>query len=390
MTVTLLGGSWSALDDELTTVLDAADLVVGPKALLAGYTGSARVIETTGPLAESTVDALAAAGSAVVVTTGDPGFFGDLRALRERGVAVLVRPGPTDVQRMAALLRRPWDDITVVSARGRDFRRAVNVCRARPAVAVLTAPGAGPAELAAQLSGWRRQIAVLEDLGGTEELSIVDLEAAGERTWREPNLVLCLAVAESVGLASWVACGEPVPPRGGWALGESAFATRAGVGTSPEVRAVALARLAPRPGSLVWDVCAGSGAIGIEAARLGAAVIAVEADPGLCVRIVANAAAHDVELRLADDEPLDRLPRPDSIFLADARPDLVRACAGAGADRVVVLVAELDRVTDTRRSLAGAGYQVDGCQFSTAALVPGHDSTTLAPAASAFLLWATR
>ncbi|MBM7772893.1 precorrin-6Y C5,15-methyltransferase (decarboxylating) [Actinokineospora baliensis] len=385
MTVTFLGGS--EFDSE---PVDSADLVVGPKAAVAGYAGSARVIETTAPLAESTVDALVAAKSAVVLVAGDPGFFGDLRTLRERGADVVVRPGLTDVQRLAALLRRPWDDITVVSAWGRDFRRAVNVCRARPAVAVLTAPGAGPAELAAQLSGWRRQIAVLEDIGGTERLSVVDAEQAREREWLEPNLVLCLAVPESAGRATWMAGGEPVPPRDGWALDDSAFASRTGVGTSPEVRAVALARLAPRPGSLLWDVCAGSGAVGVEAARLGAAVIAVEEDPGLCVRVVANASAHGVELRLADDEPLSGLPRPDSIFLGSARPDLVRACAGAGADRIVVRVAELDRITATRQALISAGYRVDGCHLATAVITAADGATTLEPAAGTFLLWASR
>ncbi|SER56118.1 precorrin-6y C5,15-methyltransferase (decarboxylating) subunit CbiE [Actinokineospora terrae] len=391
MTVTVLGGLAAAGQAVPGGALDAADLVVGPRALLAGYTGSARVIETAGPLTGAALDSLAAADAAVLLVAGDPGFFGDLRVLRERGVQVVVRPGITDVQRLAAMLRRPWDDITVVSAHGRDFRHAVNVCRARKAVAVLTAPGAGPAELARELRGWRRAIAVLEDVGGqAEKLSIVDVTEAERARWREPNLVLCLTSIDAVGAARWIAGGEPVPPPGGWALPASAFATREGLGVAPEISALALARLAPRPGALLWDVGAGSGAVGIEAARLGAAVIAVERDPGLCVRIVANAAAHEVDVRLADGEALTDLPRPDSIFLASARPDLVRACAAAGADRVVVLVREVDRLTETRQILVGACYEVDGCHLTTAALTPTADGTTLTPASATALIWATR
>ncbi|GAA4303916.1 hypothetical protein GCM10023148_58190 [Actinokineospora soli] len=62
----------------------------------------------------------------------------------------------SDLVRLAELAKRPWDEIAVVSAEGRDFRRAVNVRRARPDVAVRTAPGAGPAELARELVGWHR------------------------------------------------------------------------------------------------------------------------------------------------------------------------------------------------------------------------------------------
>jgi precorrin-6Y C5,15-methyltransferase (decarboxylating) len=68
----------------------------------------------------------------------------------------------------------------------------------------------------------------------------------------------------------------------------------------------------------VWDVAAVCGALGVEAARLGAAVISVENDPGLCVRIVANAKRHGVDVRLVDGqvpEALAGLPQPDAVFI---------------------------------------------------------------------------
>ena len=42
--------------------------------------------------------------------------------------------------------------------------------------------------------------------------------------------------------------------------------------TKAEVRALVLARLAPRIGTCVWDIGAGSGSVAIECARFGAAV----------------------------------------------------------------------------------------------------------------------
>lgn len=399
-TVTVVGVDGAVLPAGAEVALGKSQLVVGARSHLDAHGGHAERTLILGghTVEESILDALAdavrAEEAATVLVSGDAGFFGVLRALRARGLPVITWPSVSDLQRMAAMIKRPWDDLTVVSARGRDFHHAVNVCRARKSVAVLTAPGAGPAEIARELDGWRRNIAVLEDLGGPrEKLSIVDATEAVRRTWHEPNLVLCLTSLDAIGPDTWIAGGEPLPAADGWALDESAYQTRAGIGIAPEVRALALARLAPRPGALVWDVCAGSGALGIEAGKLGAAVVSIERDPALCIRIVANAGSHGVDLRLVDGDPpaaLTGLPRPDSVFVGTSRPEVVRACAGTGADRIVVLVPELDRLGDTRKTLADAGYAVDGCQLSSAALIELPTGVGVAPASSTFLLWGKR
>ncbi|CAM5236665.1 hypothetical protein SGLAM104S_05648 [Streptomyces glaucescens] len=81
----------------------------------------------------------------MVLASGDPGFFGIVRALAERfGTERLdVRAGVSSVAAAFARAGLPWDDAVVVSAHGREPRTAVNVCRAHPKVAVLTGPGAG-------------------------------------------------------------------------------------------------------------------------------------------------------------------------------------------------------------------------------------------------------
>jgi precorrin-6y C5,15-methyltransferase (decarboxylating) CbiE subunit len=154
--ITVVGTGVSAAPAE---ALAGAGLVVGGRRHLdavAVPVEAERVV--LGPLAPAldVIERHLDKGSRVVVlASGDPGFFGIVRVLAERfGAGALdVRPGVSSVAAAFARVGVPWDDAVVVSAHGRDLRTAVNVCRARPKVAVLTGPGAGPAELGAALGG---------------------------------------------------------------------------------------------------------------------------------------------------------------------------------------------------------------------------------------------
>lgn len=383
-TVTLIGLAGGQLPPGARQALTSARLVVGAAAALdAHVTARSRtgggpdgpcLLEVPGspglpPTALAALtNAVEAGEPAAVLVSGDPGYFGALRDLRNRGLPAECLPAVSPVQRAAALIQRPWDDVTVVSTT--EFRRAVNVCRARPAVGVMTTPDAGPAELAAALVGWGRTLVVVEGVGGPEEvLSIVDPAEAVARTWRAPNVVLCLTDLDRAGVAGWLAGGEPGPPAEGWALATEAYARGDELCGSAELRALALAKLAPRLGTLVWDVAAGAGAVGIEAGRMGAAVIAMENDAGQCVRLVANARRYGVDVRLVDGavpQVLTGLPQPDAVFLATARGDVVRTCAAVGASRIVIEVHELGSVGPARDALVDAGYSVDGRLLSVA------------------------
>lgn len=402
-TVTVIGLAGGDLPPGAGPALAGARLVVGADAALTRpFTCplvAKRTFEVPGApgLPSAALDALAAAVAAdepaVVLVTGDPECAAALRELRARGLPTECLPGVSPVARVASMIRRPWDDVCVVSAAEPWFDRAVNVCRARPAVGVLTTPARGPAELAEALHGWRRTLVVLTDVGGPDEqLSIVDSAEAAGRHWRSPNVVLCLGDLEHPGAASWLTGSVSGPD--GWALPADAFAHRAGVDTAPESRALALAKLAPRLGTLVWDVAAGAGEIGIEAARMGAAVLAVEDDAGLCVRLSANARRHGVDVRLVDG-PLPRaltgLPRPDAVHLATARGDVIRSCAAAGAGRIVIEVRELGSVGPARDALTDAGYAVDGRLLSSAPIQGlASGGASVGPAAATLLLWGTR
>jgi precorrin-6Y C5,15-methyltransferase (decarboxylating) len=491
--ITVIGLDGSPLSRHAAEAVAGASLLVGGRRHLAvadwfleepaSATGPDVVV--MGPLRPA-LDALAAHdGDAVVLASGDPGFFGIVRVLRERGLDCVVLPAVSSVALAFARAGLPWDDAVVVSAHGRELHAAVNVCRAYPKVAVLTGPGQGPAEIGAALTGWPRRLLVAEDLGGADErLTECTPAAAAQCEWSDPNLVLSLASLADTHLEEPVLASSPpappppvtnpsstppVPVRGGgakpsshtgptggspegsgtadqsvimtlvspephsshdheggrsrgaptdltnhtgpsgpgpgwcwplgsglgdegWALPEDAFEHRDSMVTKPEVRAVALARLAPRPGVLVWDVGSGSGSVAVECARFGAAVIAVERDPAQCARVTANARRHGAEVRVvagAAPEALDGLPDADAVFVGGGGLAVVAAVAARRPARIVLALAAVQRVGQATELLGEAGYQVDGTLLQASRLAPLPDGAhRLAAANPVFLLWA--
>ena len=313
-------------------------------------------------------------GPVVVLASGDPGFFGIVRLLAERfgSERLDVIPAVSSVAATFARVGVSWDDALVVSAHGRAPHRAVNAARAHPKVAVLTSPDFGPAHLARALTGLDRRLVVAERLGEPgERVTQGDPAGVAAAAWADPNVVLVLARAALVGKKA-----HAWPPRSpaGWALAEGAFEHRDGMVTKSEVRALALARLGPGVGDLVWDVGTGSGAVAVECARFGAAVVAVDRDPAQCARARANAAHHEVAVEVVEGEApavLAGLPDPDAVFVGGGGADLgaVIDLAAERARRCVVLtLALVERVGPALERLAAAGLEVEATMLQASRL----------------------
>ncbi|MGA5819220.1 precorrin-6y C5,15-methyltransferase (decarboxylating) subunit CbiE [Kitasatospora sp. NPDC094028] len=349
-------------------------------------------------------------GTAVVVAEGDPGFFGVVRALRspEYGLELEVLPAVSSVAAAFARAGMPWEDAQVVSAHGGRLRRAANICRAHPKVAVLTAPGAGPGELALMLRGVHRTFVVCEALGTEEEdVTVLTSDRIADHVWRDPNVVLVIGGGAQSGpvdeTAGWLA-GRPVGYPGaerGWALPADAYAGagRAEDGTgAPEAlpahaRALVLARLGARPGDLVWSVGAGNGALAVEAARFGAAVVAVEASRSACARLTVNARRYGVEVETVHGhgpEVLGGLPEPDAAVVESGGLDVVRAVLARKPERFVAVPRTLGEAEQVRRAIAEAGYRAEGVLLQATPLSGVDEGDGLefgAGAGAVLLLW---
>ncbi|MFJ9948947.1 precorrin-6y C5,15-methyltransferase (decarboxylating) subunit CbiE [Kitasatospora sp. NPDC091207] len=352
-------------------------------------------------------------GAAVVVAEGDPGFFGVVRTLRrpEYGLELEVLPAVSTVATAFARAGMPWEDAQVVSAHGGRLRRAANICRAHPKVAVLTAPGAGPGELALMLRGVHRTFVVCEALGTPEEdVTVLTSDRVADHSWRDPNVVLVIggnsggpqagAVGEAAGWLAGRPVGYPGPDRG-WALPGDAYTGAGRAEDAPgapealpaHARALVLARLGARPGDLVWSVGAGSGALAVEAARFGAAVVAVEADRSACARLTVNARRFGVEVETvhgSGPEVLGGLPEPDAAVVEAGGITVARAVLARRPERFVAVARTLTEAEEIRRAVVEAGYRADGALLQSTPLRPAGPDGGLGLAAGepgVLLLW---
>jgi precorrin-6Y C5,15-methyltransferase (decarboxylating) len=354
--IAVLGVSGGRVPPGCEALLAGADVVAGGRAVLDALApaGARRVVLGAGIAA--TLEALGREPGAVcVLASGDPGFFGVVRALREVAGDLEIHPAPSSVALAFARLGLPWDDALVVSAHGRDPRPAINVALRHPKVAVLTEPRAPAAMIAEALTG--RTVYVAEALGTPEER--VRLAAPG-LAYAEPNIVIAL----DPGLAGRA---------DRWGLPEDAFEHRAGMITKAEVRAVALAALGPGTGDLVWDVGCGSGSVAIECARLGAAAIAIDADPGAIDLTLRNAARHAVPVRTVHGsapEALAGLPDPDAAFVGGGGPALLDRVAPRTRRAVVVTVALIERIAPAIDRLTAHGLEVTATTIQASRLRP--------------------
>ena len=252
-----------------------------------------------------------------VLASGDPmhhGVGASLARLLPTG-EWRVLPAPSSMSLAAARLGWALQDCTVVSLLRHEAASVLRHCHPGRQLLVLSAGAGTPAELAACLvrAGYgASRLWVWQRLGGPAESVI---EAVAEQ-WPaqqhvDPLNLVAVQCRLSEGQAAWPA---------GAGLPDAAF-RHDGQLTKQDVRAVTLARLAPRPGERLWDVGAGCGSIGIEWMRSDATcqAIAIESDPGRQALIAHNREALGVpELQLVSGrapQALQDLERPDAVFI---------------------------------------------------------------------------
>ncbi|EIK96512.1 uroporphyrin-III C/tetrapyrrole methyltransferase [Pseudomonas sp. M47T1] len=310
-------------------LLNAARIVGSPRQLeLLPHCIGAERLQWPSPFSLAPV--LALRGTAVcVLASGDPMLFGVGASLARQvpEEELLIHPAPSSLSLAAARLGWPLQDVTSLSVVARPVA-ALNAQLANGVrLLVLSNDGHSPAAIARLLreQGYGDSpMTVLEHLGGPAERRLCFTAAdCPEAPVADLNVVAidCRAAVDTPRLSRLAG------------LPDSAF-RHDGQITKRDVRAITLARLAPQPGELLWDVGAGSGSIGIEWMRThpSCRTLAIESDDGRQQLIEHNRDTLGVPglqlIRGRAPQALEGLERPDAIFIGGGvtREGVFQAC----------------------------------------------------------------
>ncbi|MEB2872549.1 precorrin-6y C5,15-methyltransferase (decarboxylating) subunit CbiE [Pseudomonas rhizosphaerae] len=259
---------------------------------------------------------LAERGDAVcVLASGDPMLYGVGASLARQipAAQMHVLPSPSSYSLAAARLGWPLQDVVTLSVVARPVAALAAHLYSGQRLLVLSNDSSSPqavAQLLCERGFGPSRMTVLEHLGGPRERRI-DGGATDD-----------FADIAALNLIAIDCQASPDAPRLSLLAGlpDSAF-RHDGQLTKRDIRAVTLARLAPQPGELLWDVGAGCGSIGIEWMRghPSCRAIAVESDEGRQALIEHNRDALGVPglqlVRGRAPDALTGLPAPDAIFI---------------------------------------------------------------------------
>ena len=285
------------------------------------------------PFSEAFDAVLALRGQKVaILASGDPMFYGMGASLSRHLSAGEMRvfSAPSSVSLAAARMGWALQDITVVTIHGRPIHHLNRTLSNGARLIVLSEDGFSAQGVAALLTArgfGASGITVFEHLGGAKEQRIDGIA----ESWRGgENAALNLLAIDCVAGTS----AQAYSLIGG--LPDEAFQND-GQLTKRDVRAVTLARLAPLPGELLWDVGAGCGSISIEWMRNhpSCRALAIEENEGRQTLIRANAdnlgVPHLELVAGAAPAAFTGLAQPDAIFIGGGvtEPGVIEACWAA-------------------------------------------------------------
>lgn len=320
MNITLIGvgmGDPGTLTLEAHAALAEAEAILGAERLLSGlpdaYQGE-RVPLALPEKVAAAVEARPEWKEICVVLSGDVGFYSGARQLltllREHEPRLVC--GISTPQYFAAKLRRPWQDLRLVSAHGVHCDILAEVLN-HPAALFLTGGDVTPADIAKTLCDAgldAAEMTVGENLSYPEERILS--APAGEIAEMSFSR-LCAVLVENDKTFT--------RPPGAAGIEDEAFSRGKAPMTKREIRALVLSLLRPGPNSILYDVGAGTGSVALEMAlqsRRGH-VFAVEEDPEAVRLINVNKAAFGTynlqAIWGAAPEALEPLPAPDAAFI---------------------------------------------------------------------------
>ncbi len=369
-------------DDGLAGLTQVARDIIGTAQLIVGSAQTLSSVSSTGAELKEVsgdLDALVSLidhrsnDRIVILTTGDPLFFGVARYLCERlgKDRFEVIPHVSMMQTAFARIKESWDEAYLANLASIPLERAVEKIRTAEKVGLFTTEKISPADVAAEMSN--RGIGyftafVCENLGSPDErVTQAELDELSTLDFAPLNVLILVRKPDIP--------DKPREAGTGHLFGnpDELFLQskpKRGLLTPVEVRVIALSLMQLQPDSIVWDVGAGSGSISIEAARIACegTVYAIEMDPEDHQLIQENAARFAVPNVVAiigkAPEAWRDLPDADAIFVGGTGREVSEIVAASCArlrpgGRIVVNCGSISNLSTVPKVLANNASDVE-------------------------------
>jgi len=394
----VLDNGVQGLTPSTLNLMQQADLVIAASRTLHLFSeiiSRAEQYDLTGKLTQvpSWIEtALKSQRQVVVLATGDPlchGIAGFL--VKKLGAEKLtIYPNVSSIQLACARFAISWQDMKICSVHSKDAGEwqpgagpehglypLLQVVTQHNKLAVLTGPENNPARIARMLISEQLDqqfdMMVAEDLLKPEERLFKDLTMAelAEQTFSGNDVVLLLRKSQS---AADIVFG----------FQDDAFKQRKpdkGLITKREIRAVSLARMQLTKNSIVWDIGAGSGSVGIEVAKIAVdghvfAIEKNEADFAIAQENAQRFNVHNYSLKNAKaPDGLAQWPVPDAVFIGGSGgnlADLIAYCLEKLADGgcLVMNFVTVENLHTAIETLKQSGYPWDFVQMQASRSQP--------------------
>ncbi len=357
----------AGLTDAARERIRNAELMVGQQhalALVADMPGERLVVGNN--LAEAVARLRKADGKRmVVVASGDPLFYGVARFLcdklgKERFEII---PHVSSMQLAFARVKESWEEAFLTNLANHDLRSVLARIRSAEKVGLFTSDASPPSEVARILCEHRIdyfRAYVCENLGAPDErVTHAELNELADQEFSPLNVMILVRKPN-------------VPDRADDAIGRRLFGNpdeaflqsrpKRGLLTPAEIRAMALAELDLGPGSVAWDIGAGSGSLAIEAAQIatGGTVFAIEMDPEDHQLITENArrfgVSNLVPILGQAPEAWSDLPDPDCVFVGGSGRGISRLVESAygrlrAGGRLAATMGSIENLAETHELL---------------------------------------
>ncbi len=328
----IIGLNEGEITQKEIALLAKAKYVLGTKRLLEKLPEikEQELIEWQKPFAKMQQQILALRGKpTIIVATGDANWFGISSSLSSflSLDEYISYPALSSFQLAGAKMNWALQNIDCISLHGRKVENLHKYLAPKNRILALTSDQKTLIEVAQLLEkrGFAKSnLSVLENLGANNErvTSFVASEAKQQKIDDFYVLAIDCVADENAPLLPLIA-----------GLPDESF-IHDGQLTKREMRASSLAKLAPYPNAILWDIGAGSGSIGIEFMRAahGAKAICFERDKQRISNIEKNSLALGVPslIIIAGDalENIKNQPAPDAIFIGGdvANEELFQSC----------------------------------------------------------------